>query len=275
MSGDTPSKPNKQRLDRLLVERGLAETGEQARRLIMAGEVSVEGEVSDKPGKNIPVDATIDVERPLPYVSRGGMKLQAALDTFGIDVEGLTAADIGASTGGFTDCLLQRSAARVYTIDVGYGQLAWKLRNDPRVVVLERTNARYLENLPDQALVELVVIDASFISLALLLPAALRLLQPQGQIVALIKPQFEAGKKQVGKGGVVRDERIHRQVIEAAWQLAGELDLGVCGLRASPLLGPAGNTEFLIWLCRAQPDAVPQERTIAQALDDARALRRA
>ena len=267
-------KPVKQRLDKLLVERGLAETREQAKRLIMAGEVSVDGQVSDKPGRTVPSDAPVEVAQPLPYVSRGGAKLAAALDAFHIDVDGLTAADIGASTGGFTDCLLQRGAAHVFAIDVGYGQLAWKLRNDPRVTTMERTNARHLDHLPGGALVDLAVVDASFISLSLILPAALRFLVPGAQVIALIKPQFEAGKDQVGKGGVIRDERVHRQVLESTWKLAEGLKMGAGGLCVSPLLGPAGNTEFLIWLRRDQPDAVDPEQEIARALHDARALRR-
>ena len=206
-------KVEKQRLDLLLVQRGLVETREQARRLIMAGEVTVDGQVHDKPGQAVATTAELAVRAPLPYVSRGGLKLAAALDDFAMDVGGLVAVDVGASTGGFTDCLLQRGAAKVYAIDVGYGQLAWKLQTDPRVVVLDRTNVRYLEALPGGELADLAVIDASFISLALVLPPSLRLLHPQGEVVALIKPQFEAGKDDVGKGGVVRDRRVHRRVL--------------------------------------------------------------
>lgn len=238
----------KQRLDLVLVERGLAQSREQARRLIMAGEALVDDEVWDKPGRLVAEGATVRVRETLPYVSRGGVKLAAALDAFGLDVTGLTAVDVGASTGGFTDCLLQRGAAQVFAVDVGYGQLAWKLRSDPRVHVLERTNIRYLEELPGGVLVDLAVIDASFISLALVLPATLRLIKRPRQVVALIKPQFEAGKDQVGKGGVVRDRRVHRRVLEENVALAGELGLGVGGLIASPIRGPAGNVEFLIWL---------------------------
>ncbi len=242
--------PKKQRLDLLLVERGLAESREQARRLIMAGDVLVNDEVNDKPGKSVPLAANLRVRNPLPYVSRGGLKLAAALDEFQLNVTNLVAVDVGASTGGFTDCLLQRNVARVYAIDVGYGQLAWKLRTDARVVVIERTNIRYLEQLPDGVLAELAVIDASFISLALVLPATLRLLTPQAQLVALIKPQFEAGKAQIGKGGVVRDQAVHRRVIEEVMVLAEQLGLTVAGLTVSPAPGPAGNIEFLVWLRR-------------------------
>jgi 23S rRNA (cytidine1920-2'-O)/16S rRNA (cytidine1409-2'-O)-methyltransferase len=263
----------KQRLDLLLVERGLVESREQARRLIMAGEVLVDEQVSDKPGRAVPLDAVVRLRQPLPYVSRGGQKLAAALAAFDLDVTGLVAVDVGASTGGFTDCLLQHGAARVYAVDVGYGQLAWKLRSDPRVVPLERTNIRYLESLPDGALADLAVIDASFISLALVLPPTLRLLVPNGQVVALIKPQFEAGKDDVGKGGVVRDERVHRRVLEETVALATGLGVGVAGLIPSPLLGPAGNVEFLIHLRRAYNDLADPVDFIRAALQDARSLR--
>jgi 23S rRNA (cytidine1920-2'-O)/16S rRNA (cytidine1409-2'-O)-methyltransferase len=274
MSPDIKGNTAKQRLDMLLVDRGFVESREQAKRLIMAGEVTVDGQVSDKPGKSVPVDARVDVRHTLPYVSRGGIKLAAALDAFAVDVTGAIAADIGASTGGFTDCLLQHGAAHVYAIDVGYGQLAWKLRSDSRVTVLERTNARYLEYLPGEALVDLAVVDASFISLELILPAALRILKPAAAVIALVKPQFEAGREQVGKGGVVRDERVHRQVLEETWRLATGLGLGVLGMCVSPLLGPAGNTEFLIWLRRGQADTVDAQDEIAQTLADAQSLRR-
>jgi 23S rRNA (cytidine1920-2'-O)/16S rRNA (cytidine1409-2'-O)-methyltransferase len=241
-------KVEKQRLDLLLVQQGLVETREQAKRLIMAGEVSVDGQTQDKPGMAVAVTAALAVRTPLPYVSRGGLKLAAALDDFALDVAGMVAADVGASTGGFTDCLLQRGAARVYAIDVGYGQLAWKLQSDGRVVVLDRTNVRHLAELPGGALADLAVIDASFISLALVLPPTLRLLKSEGQVVALIKPQFEAGKDDVGKGGVVRDRRVHRRVLRETAAMAQALGLIVAGLTVSPAPGPAGNVEFLIWL---------------------------
>lgn len=243
------SAGKKQRLDLLLVERGLAESREQARRLIMAGEVLVDETVRDKPGQSFAPDVRMRVRNVLPYVSRGGLKLAAALDKFPISVQGKIAVDVGASTGGFTDCLLQRGVERVYAIDVGYGQLAWKLRTDPRVVSLERTNIRHLAALPDGAQADLAVIDASFIGLALVLPATLQLLCPEADVIALIKPQFEAGKEQVGKGGVVRDSAVHRRVIEAVFQSVQQLGLTVEGLHPSPLLGPAGNLEFLLW-CR-------------------------
>ena len=242
----------KERLDKLLVSRGLAESREQAQRLIMAGLVLVNDRPSTKPGHKIPTDAEIRVKERPPYVSRGGHKLAAGLDAFGVDPAGWVCADLGASTGGFTDVLLQRGAARVYAVDVGYGQLHWRLRNDPRVVVMERTNARYLQSLPEP--VQLAVIDASFISLRLLLPAAQRVLAPGGQIIALIKPQFEAGRERVGKGGVVRDERVHRQVLREVVAWAAAHDLGPQGLLPSPIRGPKGNREFLLWM---QPGREP------------------
>lgn len=264
----------KQRLDLLLVDRGLVESREQARRLIMAGEVLVDETVRDKPGQNFASDVTVRLRNVLPYVSRGGVKLAAALDGFQFDVQGKIAVDVGASTGGFTDCLLQRGVARVYAIDVGYGQLAWKLRSDERVVVLERTNIRHLTALPDQALADLAVIDASFISLNLVLPATLALLQPNADLVALIKPQFEAGKEQVGKGGVVREEAVHRRVLEAVFHLAEQLGLAVKGIMPSPLLGPAGNVEFLIWCRRNAATTVDTTATITQALQQVAHLKR-
>lgn len=281
-TNSTPEKPSrsptpprgKERLDLLLVERGLAESREQARRLIMAGEVLVNDQVSDKPGRTVPVDANVRVRTPLPYVSRGGQKLEAALQAFAIPVTGKIAVDVGASTGGFTDCLLQHGASRVFAIDVGYGQLAWKLRSDPRVVPLERTNIRHLSQLPDGVLADLAVIDASFISLALVLPPTLNLLAPHGEIVALIKPQFEAGQEDVGKGGVVRDLKVHQRVLQETLNHAKSLGLTVAGLIASPLLGPAGNVEFLVWLRRAGELAPDTTQLIAAALEQARQLRR-
>jgi 23S rRNA (cytidine1920-2'-O)/16S rRNA (cytidine1409-2'-O)-methyltransferase len=244
----------------LLVEQDLADSREQAQRLIMAGQVTVDGQPSDKPGRRVPVDAQVCVVAGLPYVSRGGFKLEAALDAFGLEVGNWVTADVGASTGGFTDCLLQRGVARVYAIDVGYGQLAWKLQQDPRVVVMDRTNARYLETLPEP--IDLVTIDVSFISLKLILPAVqgwlrdLRATSPRperGHIVALIKPQFEAGREQVGKGGVVRSPGTHRLVLEDITGWADEQGLVLRGLITSPITGAAGNVEFLAhWLVDGQ-----------------------
>lgn len=263
----------KQRLDLLLVERGLAESREQARRLIMAGEVLVDEQVSDKPGRNVALEATLRVRTPMPYVSRGGQKLAAALQAFAAPVAGCLAVDVGASTGGFTDCLLQHGARQVYAIDVGYGQLAWKLRSDARVIAIERTNIRHLAQLPNGVLADLGVIDASFISLALVLPPTLHLLKPQGEVIALIKPQFEAGQEDVGKGGVVRNAKVHQRVLQETLDLAIALGLTVAGLIASPLLGPAGNVEFLVWLRRATDIAPQSESMIAAALEQARLLR--
>jgi len=243
----------KERLDKLMIARDLAQSRSRAQRLIRAGEVRVDGEIADKPGIRYPLDATISVAERPPFVGRGGEKLEAALQRFPVPVEGRVAADIGASTGGFTDCLLQRGAAKVYAIDVGYGQLAWKLRQDARVVVMERTNARYLEALPEP--VALIVSDVSFISLRLIYRTAVHWLTPDGDIVSLIKPQFEAGRTQVGKGGVVRDPAVHREVLERVVGFMADFDLQLQGLMASPLVGPAGNVEFLGWWRRGEPMA--------------------
>lgn len=241
----------KERLDRLLVDRGLAETRERARALILAGEVVVGDHTADKAGQLVARDAGIRLKGTgLPYVSRGGLKLEKALDEFSIDVGGLCALDVGASTGGFTDCLLQRGVRRVFAVDVGYGQLAWKLRQDERVVCLERTNIRYLEPSLLAEVPDLAVIDASFISLDKVLPNTLRLISGTGGIVALIKPQFEVGRGGVGKGGVVRDPLKHREVVDAVRVLAEGLGLEVLGVVESPILGPKGNREFLIHLKR-------------------------
>jgi len=267
-AGPQPHKKSrkKTRLDLLLVQLGLASSQDRAKRLIMAGEVLVNEQVSDKPGRTVPVNAQVRVRNRPQFVSRGGLKLAGALNDFGLDVAGLTAVDVGASTGGFTDCLLQRGAAQVYAVDVGYGELAWKLRQDTRVVVIERTNIRHLKALPDRALVDLAVIDTSFIGLNLVLPPTLRLLKPGAQLIALIKPQFEAGKDEVGKGGVVRDKQVHRQVMLDVAALAHQLTLGVAGLTISPAPGPAGNIEFLIWLNRSGETNIALDRTIDQML---------
>lgn len=235
----------KERLDRLVVTRGLAEDESLAQRLIYAGEVLVNGELVDKPGSPVAIDATITLKERPRFVSRGGEKLAAALEHFPVAVEGMVAADIGASTGGFTDCLLQNGAARVYAVDVGYGQLAWSLRQAPRVIVMERVNARHLESLPEP--VDLIVSDVSFISLRLIYETTVHWLKPAGNVVSLIKPQFEADRRQVAKGGVVRDPAVHRQVLEDVVSMMGELGLGLQGLLVSPLRGPAGNVEFLGW----------------------------
>ncbi len=261
----------KERLDRLLVARGLVESRSKAQRLIRAGEVLVEGRLVDKPGTPVPVEATLRLKARPRFVSRGGEKLAAALERFDVSVEGRVAADIGASTGGFTDCLLQHGAARVYAIDVGYGQLAWKLRQDRRVIVMERTNARYLQSLPEK--VSLIVSDLSFISLRLVYATAISWLEEGGEVISLIKPQFEAGRREVGKGGVVRDPRVHRRVLEAVAAAMAKLGLGLRGLMASPLLGPAGNVEFLGWWQLGAEAAQEREALIAAALEEAHAVR--
>jgi 23S rRNA (cytidine1920-2'-O)/16S rRNA (cytidine1409-2'-O)-methyltransferase len=239
----TTAQASKVRLDLLVVERGLAASQQQAQRLIMAGQVYAGDRMVDKPGTPVPATAQIRVKGAPPYVSRAGTKLQSALDAFALDVRGWIVADVGASTGGFTDCLLQRGAARVYAIDVGYGQLAWKLQQDARVVVMDRTNARHLKELAEP--VSLVTIDASFISLKRLLPVATGWLAEGGRIVALIKPQFEATRSQVEAGGVVREPGVHAEVLADLANWAASRDLGLRGLIRSPLIGPAGNVEFL------------------------------
>jgi 23S rRNA (cytidine1920-2'-O)/16S rRNA (cytidine1409-2'-O)-methyltransferase len=241
----------KKRIDLLLVERGLVKSRSEAQRLIMARQVTVNGQYVTKPGTSVPADAAVEIAERLPYVSRGGLKLAAALDAFQVTVQGRVAADVGASTGGFTDCLLQRGISRVYAIDVGYGQLAWSLRQDTRVVVMERTNARHLERLPEP--IHLATVDASFISLTLLLPRVHDWLVPDGLVISLIKPQFEAGKNQVAKGGVVRDPAIHRQVLFRVLSWAAENGLYPHGIIRSPITGPAGNIEFLACLSKSAP----------------------
>ena len=242
----------KRRADQLLVEQGLAESRTKAQALILAGLVSCGERRVDKPGEQLAPDAALSLKgRDHPWVSRGGVKLEAALDHFRITVEGHVALDIGASTGGFIEVLLSRGARRVYAVDVGHGQLAWKLRQDPRVVVLERLNARYLTRSDVPEPVDIITCDASFIGLATVLPAPLALAAERAQLVALIKPQFEAGPAHVGKGGVVRDPEVHREVCEraAAWVAAQPL-WSVVGIVESPILGPEGNREFLLYARR-------------------------
>ena len=239
----------RERLDKLLVERGLVASREEGRRRILAGEVLVDDRPFAKAGSLIDADSTMRLKgKALAYASRGGVKLEGALRHFRIDVKDKVVLDAGASTGGFTDCLLAFGARRVYAVDVGYGQLDWKLRNDPRVFVLEKTNIRYLDSgrLPESP--ELAAIDVSFISLRLVLPQVRSLLISKGEIVALIKPQFEVGKGKVGKGGVVRRPEEHERVIEEIKQAAGALQLETIGVTESPLLGPKGNMEFFIYL---------------------------
>lgn len=237
------------RLDHLVVEKGLFESRERAQRAIMAGIVWVGGQKVDKPGTKVDAAASVEVKGPeIPYVSRGGLKLAKALKVFGIRVGGRVALDVGASTGGFTDCLLQSGAAKVYALDVGYGQLAWKLREDPRVVVMERMNARELLPASFDPLPDMVTVDVSFISLVKVLPGILRSLAGAGPIITLIKPQFEAGPSRVGKKGVVRDPQVHRDVLRDVIKAVGDLGLSLHGLTASPIRGPEGNIEFLaVW----------------------------
>ncbi len=239
-------KLGRRRLDEEVVARGLAPSRSNARALIMAGDIAVNGAASLRAGHAVVSGDEIALVNKPRFVSRGGDKLDHALESFGIDVREMVAADLGASTGGFTDCLIQRGVARVYAVDVGYGQLDERLRRDSRVVVHERTNARYLESLPEP--IDIVTIDVSFISLDLIFPVAAMVLRPGGVCVPLIKPQFEAGRKDVGKGGVVRDPEVHRRVLEKALENAGRHGLEPLGLVPSPLVGPAGNIEFLAHL---------------------------
>ncbi len=239
----------KQRLDMAMVERGLATGRDRAKGLIQSGQVYVNDQKCDKVGHSVSSEDIIEVRgETLPYVSRGGLKLKKAIDVFEVDLQGAICADLGASTGGFTDCMLQHGAAKVYAVDVGYGQLAWTLRQDSRVVVMERTNARHLtrEDIPEP--LDFVCMDLSFISLSLILPAAAALLGEQGEAVCLIKPQFEAGREQVGKKGVVRDRAVHVQVIEKIKALAEDLNFTIAGVDYSPVKGPQGNIEYLMYI---------------------------
>ncbi len=236
----------KKRLDVLLTEQGYADSRTKAQAIIMAGQVYVEGQKADKPGISYEENVTIEVRGDVcPYVSRGGLKLEKALRDFGVKPDDFVCSDSGASTGGFTDCLLQQGAKKVFAIDVGYGQLDWKIRSDPRVVVMERTNIRYVtpEDLGEP--LDLSVVDVSFISLKIVLPAIKRLLKPEGQVLCLIKPQFEAGKEKVGKKGVVRDAQTHQEVLDMFVELADSLGFTILGLTFSPVKGPEGNIEFL------------------------------
>lgn len=255
----------KKRLDVELVDRGLVQSRERAKVVIMEGLVYVNGQKSDKAGTPVKEDDRIEVRgETLRYVSRGGKKLEKAMQVFPVVLEGCTCMDIGASTGGFTDCMLQNGAVKVYAVDVGYGQLAWSLRTDERVVNLERTNIRYIteEQVPQP--VDFISVDVSFISLTLVLPVAYRLLKDGAQMVCLVKPQFEAGKDKVGKKGVVRDPQIHREVIRKVIDCAAELGFWVRGLDFSPIRGPEGNIEYLLFLQKPQQDALPPEETVAE-----------
>jgi 23S rRNA (cytidine1920-2'-O)/16S rRNA (cytidine1409-2'-O)-methyltransferase len=239
------------RLDQLLVQRGMAESREKAKALIMAGAVDVDGTRVDKPGQTVPDSASVSlIKKASPYVGRGGLKIEAAIKQFPVDIKDKVILDVGASTGGFTDCLLQHGAGKVIAIDVGYGQLAWKLRQDPRVEVLERTNIRHLKPGDIKEAINAAVIDVSFISLRLVVPPVSDLLLSHAFIIALIKPQFEVGKGKVGKGGVVRDPDLHRDVIQGLADFFRDSGWSVEGHIPSPILGPKGNREFLMYLTR-------------------------
>ena len=261
---------NKERLDILLVEENFFESRAKAKSMIMLGKVLVDGKKIDKAGTLINRDAKIEViGKEMPFVSRGGFKLQKAWEVFEIDLQEKICADIGASTGGFTDCMLQNGAKKIYAVDVGYGQLAWKLRNDDRVVNLERTNIRNVtkENISDA--LNFASIDVSFISLEKVLPVVKNLLADDGEVVALIKPQFEAGKENVGKKGVVRDKKIHAQVIEKILSFAQEIEFKVCGLDFSPIKGPEGNIEFLAHLSKVENLQAEKLENISAVVDEA------
>lgn len=240
----------KQRLDQLMVDRGLADSREKAKALILAGAVRVNGQRSGKPGQAIGDDSAIELEAKLPYVGRGGIKLAAALDRFGIDVTGKVCLDIGSSTGGFTDCMLQRGAARVHAVDVGAGQLDWKLRNDPRVIVHEGINARYLAPADVGEPADFVSCDVSFISVTLILPVIPALMSGEGEMVILVKPQFEVGREQVGRGGIVRDPALHQAACDRVRSAAESLGFAT-GIIDSPIPGAEGNREFLLHATRS------------------------
>ena len=258
----------KKRLDQLVFERGLTESRERAKTTIMAGQVFVNGQRSDKPGTPVPEDAKIEIHgETMPFVSRGGYKLDKALKVFPVDPAGSHCIDCGASTGGFTDVLLQHGASLVYAVDVGYGQLAWKLREDNRVVCMERTNVRYISGEQIPELLDIAVMDVSFISIKLILPALKGILKPDADIICLIKPQFEAGKDKVGKKGVVRDIGVHREVVRDILDFCREHQLSCHGLDYSPIRGPEGNIEFLLWLKNSDNNA--QEPDVDAVVDAA------
>jgi 23S rRNA (cytidine1920-2'-O)/16S rRNA (cytidine1409-2'-O)-methyltransferase len=272
----------RERVDVLLVKRGLAESRSQAQRLVMAGQVRADGQVVPKPSTTLAAKVQLEVEAGPQFVSRGGEKLEAALLAFRLNVSGKICADVGASTGGFTDCLLKHGASKVYAIDVGHGILHWKLRKNPRVVVMENTNVRYLESLPEE--IDIITVDASFISLKLLLPVIIRWFSPsspsiagpksldssgRGNVIALIKPQFEAGRREVSRGeGVIRDPEIHRRVLNEVLQFAEGLGYGLRNLIRSPILGPKGNVEFLAHLIYPAEDSLEPNKTIARLLPE-------
>ncbi len=254
----------KERLDVLLVQRGMAASREKAKAMIMAGEILVDGEREDKAGSMFPDTVTITQKgRPLPYVSRGGLKLEKAMTHFGLDLTGKICMDVGASTGGFTDCMLQNGAVKVYAVDVGHGQLDWKLRNDERVVCMERTNIRYVTPEDIQEPVQFVSIDVSFISLTKVLLPVRNLMEEGAEMTALIKPQFEAGREKVGKKGVVRDPAVHLEVIQTVISYAKSISFGVRHLEFSPIKGPEGNIEYLVHLVKLPEGTVEEEMQVS------------
>ncbi len=243
----------KERLDMLLVKKGLFQSREKARSSIMAGIVTVNGNREDKPGSRFEEDCTIEIKQNInPYVSRGGLKLEKAMLVFGIDLKGKTAMDVGASTGGFTDCMLKNGAVKVFAVDVGYGQLAWELRNDARVVNMERTNIRYVKPENIAAALDFASVDVSFISLKKVLPVLFELLNPEGEVLCLIKPQFEAGREKVGKHGVVKNIEVHREVVEGIIGFSQKTGFTLKGLTYSPIKGPEGNIEYLLYLSKSE-----------------------
>lgn len=256
---------SKERIDVLLVEKGFFESREKAKASIMAGVVYVDEQKVDKAGEEVAIDSKIEVrENICPYVSRGGLKLEKAVNSFGVELSGKVCMDIGASTGGFTDCMLQNGAVKVFSVDVGYGQFAWKLRQDPRVVCMERTNIRYVTDEQIGEKLDFASIDVSFISLTKVLPVAFNLLKDDGEVVALIKPQFEAGREQVGKKGVVRDSAVHKEVIEKVIAFSRELGFCVKNLSFSPIKGPEGNIEFLLYLGKNGDTIVDVDKVIEE-----------
>lgn len=260
----------RERLDMILYSRGLFESREKAKAAIMAGLVYVKGERCDKPGLSCDTDCEIEVRgKPIPYVSRGGLKLEKAINEFDIKLNGLTCVDVGASTGGFTDVMLKNGAAKVYSIDVGYGQLAWELRNDPRVICMERTNFRYITPEHIKEPIDFGSVDVSFISLRLIIPPLKALLKPEGKAVLLIKPQFEAGRSKVGKKGVVRDPKVHEEVINDIIETATGTGFSVSGLSWSPITGPEGNIEYLLYLVNGKQPADDNHISVADIVRSA------
>lgn len=263
----------KERIDVLLLERGLAESREKAKRIIMEGIVFVDDKKVDKPGEKVDINSNITVkDNPLVYVSRGGLKLEKAIKVFKIDLQDKIAIDIGASTGGFTDCMLQNGAKKVYAVDVGYGQLDWKLRNDSRVIVKERTNIRYVTKDDIGEEVDFISIDVSFISLKLVLPVAKKLIKDSGYIMALIKPQFEAGKEKVGKKGLIKDKKIHVEVIEDIVAFCKSIELSPINLDFSPITGSTGNIEYLLYISAKENDENISKETILHVVDNAHSI---